>query len=222
MISQLWPPFMVRCTCWLVTKTVLRSCEPPPCARARHARPHDVRVLRIGGREPTLASAHRHPLGPRNGPADASEAPRAAVAGTSKGGSVLPVVVEVAAGPLQALVVNVGRAPVQRPRQPRGLAIHFIGVVGADEAVVVIGRAATQVAGVVHQLPRRPCVERTPELPALGLAPVPGHPVSGFDQRVDPVGIGRGQTHMSVFPTGSSGSPLPSSFLHVSPPSSER
>ena len=223
-----------------------------PCARARRARPHDVRVLRIGGREPTLASAHRHPLGPRNGPADASEAPRAAVAGTAKGGSVLPVaehvvgdrvvhrnvvhladgqlggvprhaavhgdrhvlvvrddhavgvqrvdphVVEVAAGPLQALVVDVGRAPVQRARQPRGLEIDFIRVVGADEAVVVIGRAATQVAGVVHQLPRRPCVERTPELPALGLAPVPGHPISGFDQRVDPVGIGRGQTHVGL------------------------
>ena len=27
MTSQLWPPLRVRCTCWLVTKTVFLSCE---------------------------------------------------------------------------------------------------------------------------------------------------------------------------------------------------
>ena len=43
---------------------------------------------------------------------------------------------------------------------------------------------------MVHQLPVRAAVERAPELPALGLAPVPGHPVAGLDQRVHPVGIG--------------------------------
>ena len=220
--------------------------------RSRRARPHDVRILGIGGREPALAPAHGDPFRPRYRPADAAEATGAAVAGAAERRSVLPVaehvvgnrvvhrhvvhladgqlggvprhapihgdghvlvvaddhavpvqrvdphVVVVAPGPLSALVVDVGRAPVQGAGETGGLEVDFIRVVGADETVVVVGGASAQVAGVVHQLPRRPSVERTPELAALGLAPVPGHPVAGLDQRVHPIGIGRGQTEVGL------------------------
>ena len=109
-----------------------------------------------------------------------------------------PHVVEVAAGPLQTLVVDVGAAAVQRARKPGGLEVDFVRVVRAGETVVVVGGASAQVAGVVHELPGRAPVERAPELAALGLAPVPGHAVARFDERVDPIGIRPGQADVGL------------------------
>ena len=125
---QLWPPLVVRCTCWLVTNSVFVSCgeirtgnvhwkrylsdsagQPPVLcgqtstlrnvavphvelhddaaarAGAGRARPDDVRVLRIGRREPALATTDRVPVAAR----DAATIQR--IARPARRGSVLAV-----------------------------------------------------------------------------------------------------------------------------------
>ena len=104
-------------------------------------------------------------------------------------GGVDPEVVIVAAGARTPLQRRARAPAVNRACEGRREEHRLVGIVGEHAAVVVVAGAAAEVAVVRHELPRGTAVVGTPELARVGRLSLPRHPVTGLDQRVDPVRV---------------------------------